>query len=271
MAVGPLRFLRSPTGLTLCIVLATEFVLFDQVAARNHSWIYPRWNDQVQYLTECYTGWEFMKSHGFWAGLWQTLVNPSAQGTLHDSAGVLAFTVAGGPSRSALLALNMLALMAWQAAWFVAVVRTTGSRSLAWAAAALPLLLGWPWNGWAGSMADFRLDHFAMCSFGIAFAAALLTDGFRSWRWSLVFGVVVGLTLLVRFLTGTYFSLIFLDALAGYRARRIAEPACATLPWRRWSRLRSPLRFSGSIASGSGTITGSAISPAPRAPSVRRT
>lgn len=203
----------------MLLLLAAEFVLFDQVGARHHSWIYPRWNDQVQYLTECYTGWEFMKAHGFWAGVWRTLVNPSAQGTLHDFAGVLAFAVAGGPSRSALLALNILALIAWQAAGFLAVRRVTGSRSLAWAAAALPLTLGWPWNGWAGSMADFRLDHFAMCAFGTALACAQLTAGFRSLRWSLLFGAVVGLTLLTRFLTGTYFLLVFLSLGAWFASR----------------------------------------------------
>ena len=213
MAAGRLSFLRSPTLWALFALFGAEFALFDQVGARNHSWIYPRWNDQVQYLTECYTGWEFMRSHGFWSGLWQTLVNPSAQGTLHDFEGVLAFSVAGGPSRSAVLALNMLALIAWQAALFFAVARIIGSRSLAWTATALPLVLSWPWNGWAGSMADFRLDHFAMCAFGITFATALLTDGFRSTRWSLAFGIAVGFTLLTRFLTGTYFTLVFASCL----------------------------------------------------------
>ena len=47
----------------------------------------------------------------------------------------------------------------------------------------------------------------------MASAAALLTDGFRARRWSLVFGVAVGATLLARFLTGTYLFLIFGAAL----------------------------------------------------------
>ncbi len=234
MAAGRLSLLRSLTPWALLALLGAEFALFDQEGARHHSWIYPRWNDQVQYLTECYTGWEFMRAHGFWRGLWQTLVNPSAQGTLHDFAGVIAFTVAGGPSRSALLALNMLALIAWQAALFFAVGRTAGSRSLAWAAAALPLTLAWPWNGWAGSMADFRLDHFAMCAFGITLAVALLNDGFRSTRWSLAFGATVGVTLLTRFLTGTYFALIFPTCLVWVlcspdRGRRAGNLAVAAL------------------------------------------
>jgi len=43
----------------------------------------------------------------------------------------------------------------------------------------------------------------------------LLTDGFRSTRWSVVFGLVAAITLLERFLTGVYFAGIFV-ALAGW-------------------------------------------------------
>jgi hypothetical protein len=198
--------------LALIAVFTGEFLLFDQVGAKRHTWIYPRWNDQIQYLTECYTGYQYMQAHGFWAGLWQTLVNPSAQGTLHDFLAVLIFRVAG-VSRSAVLSLNMFALIAWQGALFLAVWRTGRARALAWAAAMLPLALRWPWNNWAGSTADFRLDHMGMCAFGVTLAVALLTDGFRSTRWSAFFGFSVGGTLLTRFITGPYFVLIFLSLL----------------------------------------------------------
>lgn len=245
MAGARPSLVRSPTGWALLAAGATEFLLFDQIASRHHSWIYPRWNDQVQYLTECYTGWEYLKAHGFWAGLWQTLINPSAQGTLHDFAGMLAFTVAGGPSRSALLALNMLALIAWQAAWFLAIARGTGSRSLAWTGAALPLLLGWPWNGWAGSMADFRLDHFAMCAFGIAFACAQLIRGFQSRRWSLLFGAAVGFTLLTRFSRARISPWYFWGLASGHRVDLDARAASAISPSPPSSLSRSPRPFSG--------------------------
>ena len=195
-------------GVALLAFFAAEFLLFDQVGVKRHTWIYPRWNDQIQYLTESYTGYEYLREHGLGAGIWQTLVNPSAQGTLHDFFSVLIFN-AVGPSRSAALSLNMLALIAWQAALAFAVARATGSRSLAWSAAALPLALSWPWNNWAGSTADFRLDHMGMCALGVAFASALLTEGFRSLRWSAWFGFTVGIALLVRFITGPYFVVMF--------------------------------------------------------------
>lgn len=192
----------------LFALFVAEFLLYDQVGIRRHTWVYPRWNDQIQYLTESYTGYEYLRTHGFWTGLWQTLVNPSAQGTLHDFFAVLVFSVVG-PSRSAALSLNLFALLAWQAALAFAVFRGTRSRGLALAAAMLPLALSWPWNNWAGSTADFRLDHLGMCALGVTFASVLLTDGFRSSLGSAGFGVGVGLTLLTRFITGPYFVLIF--------------------------------------------------------------
>ncbi len=198
--------------LALIAVFTAEFLLFDQVGAKRHTWIYPRWNDQIQYLTECYTGYQYMQAHGFWAGIWQTLVNPSAQGTLHDFLAVLIFRVVG-VSRSAVLSLNIFALIAWQAALFFAVWRTARPRTLAWAAVMLPLALRGPWSNWTGSTADFRLDHLGMCALGVSLAAALLTDAFRSTRWSVLFGVSVGWTLLTRFITGPYFVLIFLSLL----------------------------------------------------------
>lgn len=204
---------RFPLHLLAFVALALlEFLHFDAQTSKHHTWIYPRWNDQIQYLTESYTGYEYAREHGVGAGLWHTLVNPSAQGTLHDFFAVIVFELAG-PSRSAALALNLLALLAWQAALLFAVTRVAGSRALGWAAAALPLALRWPWNDWAGSTIDFRLDHLAMCAFGVTAACALLTDELRSTRWSAAFGAAVGLTLLTRFLTGTYFALILLALL----------------------------------------------------------
>lgn len=207
--VSPLLF-----SLFLFVLFLLEFLLFDQVGAHRVTRIYPRWNDQIQYLSEAYTGYEYARLHGFLAGLWHTLVNPSAQGTLHDFAAVILFQFTGA-SRSAALALNMLALIAWQVALFIAVVRRSGSRALALAAAMLPLALRGPWLIVPGSAYDFRLDHFALCAIGVTSAMAMLSRGFRSRLWSVAFGLATGITLLTRFLTGTYFVVIFV-ALAAW-------------------------------------------------------
>ncbi|MBL9208989.1 MAG: hypothetical protein JNL92_00890 [Opitutaceae bacterium] len=200
--------LRSPAFWLLLGVLAAEFWAFDQAGARRHTVVYPRFNDQIQYLTESYTGYEFARTRGVVAGVLNALTNPSAQGTLHDALAVVAFHVTG-PSRSAALALNMLALIGWQLALFLAVARTSGSRPLAFAAALLPVALAGPWQNVPGSAFDFRLDHLAMCALGLTAATAVLADGCHSRRGSSWFGIAVGLTLVTRFLTGTYFVLIF--------------------------------------------------------------
>jgi hypothetical protein len=206
-------FRTSPAFWLLVLVCALEFFLFDRFGARRHTVIYPRWNDQIQYLSESYTAYEFARSHGWLAGIWETLTNRSAQGTLHDLYALIVFAVAG-PSRSAALAINLLALIAWQVTLFAVVWRERRAGPLAFAAALLPLLLAGPWRDVPGSAFDFRLDHLAMCSLGVTSTVALLTDGFRSRRASVAFGVVTGVTLLTRFLTGTYFVVILLGLLA---------------------------------------------------------
>ena len=205
--------LRSPAPWLLVAVFALELFVFDRFGSHRHTGVYPRWNDQIQYLSEGYTAYERSRTGGFATALEHTLTNPSAQGTLHDTFALIAFTLAG-PSRSAALALNLLALVAWQAALFVAVSRRGGSGPLAFAAALLPLALAGPWQNGPGSAYDFRLDHLAMCGLGLCSAAALLTDAFRSRRGATLFGVVVAGTLVTRFLTGTYFVVLFAALLA---------------------------------------------------------
>jgi hypothetical protein len=216
---------RRATCAWLAGLMAAEFLLFDRVGAHWHTRVYPRWNDQIQYLTEAYTGYMYMLARGFWAGLWNTITHPAAQGTLDDCYAVLLFRLVG-PSRSAALAVNLIAFLAWQGTLFMAVARGTGSRALAWISAAVLLSLAGPWSAGPGSAVDFRLDHLAMCSMGVTLAAALLTDRFRATGWSLLFGVAAGITLSTRFLTGPYFILIF--------AALLAWVAASPGPGRRW-------------------------------------
>ncbi len=209
---GDRKEARRSNALLMALMIG-EFLLFDRIGAHWHTGIYPRWNDQIQYLTEAYTGYEYLLGHGFWAGMWQTLLHPAAQGTLDDCYAVLLFCLAG-PSRSAALAVNMLAFLAWQGGFFFAIRRRSGSGSMAWASAGLLLCLAGPWSGSTGSATDFRLDHLAMCTMGVVTAAALMTEGFRRLGWSLAFGATVALALCTRFLTGPYFVLIFAALLA---------------------------------------------------------
>src|SRR5690606_37021578 len=112
----------------------------------------------------------------FYSGLKLALGKSVPQGTLHDTAALVVFTIAGSASRSAALSLNMLLFIAWQAALLFTIIRLTGSRALGWMAFGLVLCVAWPWSGAAGSAIDFRLDHGAMCLFGITACAALLSE-----------------------------------------------------------------------------------------------
>src|SRR2546430_14763958 len=208
--VKPIGIPMPKTGApALVLFFLFEFLLFDKVGAHHHTRIFPRWNDQIQYLTECYTGYEIARAQGFLHGLWLALINPAAQGTLHDFFAIIAFSLFGA-SRSAALSLNMLVFIAWQFTLFRLLSEQTRSAALGWAALGLTLCLRTPWAGGPGSAIDFRLDWMAACAFGIALVAAIKTDRFRSPGWSAVFGAAVAYALLTRFLTGTYFFLIYL-------------------------------------------------------------
>jgi len=192
----------------LVLLFAAEFGLFLRVAT-GHAQVYPRWHDQIQPLTEAYTVYEYRREHGVGAGIVHALTIPAAQGNQHALWALFAFEVAGSPSRVAALSLNLIVFVAWQAALFAAVARGTGSRSLPWLATGLTLALRAPWSGVQGSAADFRLDQVAMCLMGLSLAAAMCASGFRSRVWSAVFGAAAGWTILARFLTVTYFAVIF--------------------------------------------------------------
>ena len=190
-------------------LMVVEFLVFDRMTSRYHARVYPRWTDQTQYLTEAYTAAQSLQAHGLGSALAATTHKHALQGFLHDSAAVVIFWLAGSPSRSAVLSLNLLVFLAWQAALLAVIPRVSGSRALGWIAFGLVLCVAWPWSVDAGSAVDFRLDHAAMCLMGVAATLALHTGGFRSTRWSLGFGLAVAVTLLARFLTGVYFAGIF--------------------------------------------------------------
>lgn len=176
-------------------LMLLELVVFDRYAAQRQALVYPRWSDQIQYLSEFYTADYVRATQGWLAGLQYACTNPAAQGTLHDIVGVFVSAVFGATRRVA-LDLNLIVFLGWQAITLYALPRVTGHRALGWIGFGLILSLAGPWTADAGSAVDFRLDHAAMCLWGITATSALLTRGFRDLRWSLVFGALTGLTVL---------------------------------------------------------------------------
>ena len=214
--------------------MLAEFLLFDRMTSVHHASIYPRWNDQIQYLRESYTAFEEAKAHGLAAGLKFALGKPALQGTLHDTTALVVFWLTGAASRSAALSLNLLVFLAWQVSLLLVITRRSGSPALGWMAFGLVLGLAGPWIGEAGSAVDFRLDHAAMCLMGLVSTLALLTHGFRSTRWAAALGVATGILLLERFLTGVYFAAIFLASVVwilcgAERGRRLGNLGLAGL------------------------------------------
>jgi len=214
--------------LALAAVLAAESVLFLVMTGRHSAWVYPRWYDQLQYLGQAYDGYEYMRLHGFAAAAWHTLTLHPAQGSLHAFFALLVFAAAG-PSRGAALAVNLLAFLALQGATFFAVRRISGSFPLALAAVALLASVRFPWSVGPACAVDFRLDWMAACAYGVALAAAVAADGFRSTRRAVLFGAAAGVVILIRHLTAVYFSLIFVALMSWLLARADRRAGCGRL------------------------------------------
>src|SRR6185312_11902949 len=87
--------------LVAALLLVAEFLLFDRMTSRHYASVYPRWNDQIQYLTEAYTAFARAQTAGLLAGLKFALGKTALQGTLHDFFAVPVFWLAGSASRSA--------------------------------------------------------------------------------------------------------------------------------------------------------------------------
>lgn len=192
------------------VLMLAEFLVFDRMTSEHYTKIYPRWDDQVSYLNQAYGTYENAQAHGFLYSLRHAFTDLAPQGVLHRVMACFVFAVTGEPSRSAALSLNMLAFLAWQAAVLFAFARTGGGWTLGWMIFGLLPCLFRPWCEEAGAATDFRLDHAAMCLFGVSAAVTLLTRGFRSTGWSVGLGLVLAVTMVERFLTSVYLVPLFL-------------------------------------------------------------
>jgi hypothetical protein len=194
-------------------LLCGETFLFLHMTSLHHAWIFPRWNDQVQYLTEGYMGYEEVRQHGLLQGIWSSMVKPSPQGMLYAPFSVILFSIFG-PFRIVALSLNLLALLCLQVALLVALKQISRSWSLVWLGLGLLLCSDTFVSPLAGSGVDYRLDWMASCAFGVTLSIALLTNGMRTRGWSIAFGLATGLTILLRMITATYFAGIYLSMTA---------------------------------------------------------
>jgi hypothetical protein len=203
----------------LITILAAELSAFIWNARLHQAWIYPRWTDQSQYLKEAYGAYETAQISGVSQGIHQVFANHSPQGTLHGLFGIGLFAIIG-PSRLAALSLNGVAFVVLQAALFFALRHISRRNAIAFASLGLIAAISFPWSEVPGSAIDFRLDWMATCAYGTALAFAILSDGFKSLKWSLLFGFAVGFTVLLRFICAVYFGLAIIPLLLWMFARR---------------------------------------------------
>ena len=215
--------------LALFVFLVIQLCLLHNFSGTNQSLIYPRWYDQVQYLTESYQGFESRGEAGSLSSFKGTLTNVSPQGALHDLWAVMMFNIAG-PSRNSALLVNLAWYSLLQLAIFCMLVSVTGRTEIAWLSVGLLMALQGPWLPVSASVIDFRLDWAASCSFGIALCVAVATKGFGSTGWSILFGMAVAITILTRTLTVVYFAGIFAISLPLLLCTRDRWQRCA-----RWS------------------------------------
>jgi hypothetical protein len=110
-----------------------------------------------------------------------------------------------GASRLASLSLNLLHFGILAAVLFLACRRLTGRPATGLLGVGLLLLARTPFF-WPGGLMDFRFDFVASCLFGTCICLAILSDGFARPGLALLTGVAMGVCVLTRFLTLSYFA-----------------------------------------------------------------
>lgn len=205
-----MRWFRYLPIYFLAIICALEILIFYYPVINYISLFHPRFNDQIQYLSESYLTYEAYKNSGFFGGVWYGITNAAYQGLFHDLYAFFFMTIFGA-NRSSALIVNIIFFIGWQASTFFVIHSIYKSNLLAIFAAMFLLAIAGIWNlDRAGSIFDYRLDHMAMCLMGITSMLQLKTDLFNNRKWSIIFGVLVGFTILTRILTSIYFLLIFI-------------------------------------------------------------
>ena len=207
----------------LVLLFGLEGALLHQVASIGVAPYYPRWFDQVQYLTESYQAYDVFRERGIVDGLVHNLAEPRVQGWLLQLEAALVFLVTG-PARLPALDLNIVHFLA-----FLVISAEIVRRSLsAWCAITfLALILGTRGvTNLTGAVWDFRLDFAAMCLWGaLVPVLAFRGPALAKWKWSvavIVLGEMLICTRTIAFVyvVGTVGALILCAPFALGRAAR---------------------------------------------------
>jgi hypothetical protein len=212
---------------TVLTALVVEAILMRTVAAQMIAPYVPLWADQIQYLTEAYRGYDFIREHGLLTGTIEAVRQPRPQGWLLQTIASLYMLIVG-PSRLAALDMNLALLLLWLGVTGYAIKRAFGvSVSLVTLGLLLSTstLLHDP-----GGLFDFRLDFAATCLWGTLLVLMAVSNGREGWGTRaaiLALGVVMIVT---RFISSFYLlpfgGLVILFS--------IVTRWKAGLPWQRW-------------------------------------
>jgi hypothetical protein len=196
----------------LALGLVLEAVIFYVHVQLQVAPYYPQVYDQLTYMWATTEILDNLSRHGLDA-LIQPFHQPMPTGITYPLQGALAQLVLG-PSRAALLTVNLIYFLAAQFCVFLTVRRTRGAVShgavsMAWLAVALFIGCVGIFKT-AGGIADYRIDFPAMCLFGIWVCTLSLTNEFTSRKFSVLAGLVAGALVLLRFITAAYVGPIFI-------------------------------------------------------------
>jgi hypothetical protein len=190
----------------LALTLLLEAIIFYVHVHLQIAPYYPQVFDQLTYMWATTQVLDNLAQHGL-AALIPSFVSPMPTGITYPLQGALA-QLALGPSRAALLTVNLVYFLAAQLCFFLTIRRAHGTPQAAWLALALFIGCIGIFKT-AGGIADYRIDFAAMCLFGVWVCALSWTKEFTSRKFSILAGLLPAALILMRFITAAYVGPIF--------------------------------------------------------------
>ena len=190
---------RPPLGLILLFII--EFVLFYTQLADQILPYYPQSFDQTGYFVATYDLLQRFHDTG-WRAFLYNFANPAATGITFPIQGML-LSLIGGPSRGAILTINLLYFICLQLILYATIMKLTSNSFVSWTAIALMLSTTTLFNV-TGGIFDYRMDYCSLCLYGVWCCLVVLSRGFRDGRAIVSVGLVGSFLILVRFIAIVY-------------------------------------------------------------------
>ena len=180
--------------------------------------IYPRFNDQIQYLSDSYNLYEYLKDFGF-TNISKNINFAKAQGVTYQFLPqlFLLFNV----SRLSVLFVNFLFLFLFQFSLYKLFRFYKYPRSFSLGIIFISTFIsGYYEINAAGSIFDYRLDFMASALFGISSYFLCKTENFTRHKYIILLAFILAFSILTRFILAPYFFVLMLTYLLfiGYKS-----------------------------------------------------